>query len=68
MRGVRRRPGAITLSTNAMVLEALLFKTRMKPLIDSENPGSRQFFRQQLADPFRVPQRCLPFTAPLAEE
>ena len=59
---------AITLSTNATVLEALLFKTHMKPLIDSENSENRQFFRQQLADPFRAPQRCLPFTAPLAEE
>ncbi|PPS58463.1 hypothetical protein CRX72_17250 [Pantoea sp. BRM17] len=57
---------AITLSTNATVLEALLFKTHMKPLIDSRNSENRQFFRQQLADPFRVPQRCLPVTAPLA--
>jgi len=51
---------AITLSTNAMVLEALFFKVNMRPLLNDAVLPAQSYFLRQLSDPFSVPQRCLP--------
>lgn len=51
---------AITLSTNAMVLEALLFKVNMGPLLASSALPDNSYFRRQLDDPFTQPPRCFP--------
>ncbi|MDU6388199.1 MAG: DUF3131 domain-containing protein, partial [Pantoea sp.] len=51
---------AITLTTNAMVLEALLFKANMGALLRDSEPGEQSYFRRQLEDPFTTPNRCFP--------
>lgn len=53
---------AITLSTNAMVLEALLFKTRMGPLLTPDALPADRYFRRRIDDPFTAPSRCYPVT------
>lgn len=62
---------AITLSTNAMVLEALLFKANMGPLLGSATLPADSYFRRQTNDPFNPPSRCFPFvkgeTAPASD-
>jgi len=50
---------AITLSTNAMVLEALLFKAHGEPLLAAGPVPAESFFSRQLEDPFRMPGNCL---------
>lgn len=51
---------AITLSTNALVLEALLFKVNMGPLLSAASLPDSSYFRRQLDDPFNAPPRCFP--------
>jgi hypothetical protein len=51
---------AITLSTNAMVLEALLFKANMGALLRDSELSDQSYFRRQLEDPFTAPKRCFP--------
>lgn len=50
---------AITLSTNAMVLEALLFKAHGEPLLAAGPVSTGSFFSRQLEDTFRMPGNCL---------
>jgi len=58
---------AITLSTNAMVLEALFYKANYGPLLGEQTPRRPGYFARQIADPFSpAPQRCLPEPAPVA--
>ncbi|MBV4365772.1 DUF3131 domain-containing protein [Erwinia phyllosphaerae] len=58
---------AITLSTNAMVLEALFFKSNMGPLLRHGEISAQSYFRRQLDDPFTAPQRCFPVVASTAD-
>lgn len=58
---------AITLSTNAMVLEALFFKSNMAPLLRNGEITAQSYFRQQLRDPFTAPQRCFPAVSARAD-
>ena len=51
---------AITLSTNALVLEALLFKANGGALLRDSSLSAQSYFRRQLEDPFTAPQRCFP--------
>ncbi|WP_024549176.1 DUF3131 domain-containing protein [Siccibacter turicensis] len=52
---------AITLSTNAMVLEALFYKVNYGPLLGAKTPRQPGYFSRQIADPFSPAlQRCLP--------
>ncbi|MEI2266360.1 DUF3131 domain-containing protein [Erwinia sp. CGal63] len=59
---------AITLSTNAMVLEALFFKSNMGPLLQHGEIPARSYFRRQLSDPFTAPQRCFPVAPAVDQE
>lgn len=52
----------VSLSTNAMVLETLLFKVRGKLLPDETRKG---YFARKLDDPFARPNQCLPSERPM---
>ena len=51
---------ALTLSTNAMVLEALFFKHNAGPLFDTRQSRKESYFTHRLADEYAPPGRCLP--------
>lgn len=51
---------AITLSTNATVLEALLYKANMGPLLPAGQLTDNSYFSQRLSDVFNRPRQCFP--------
>ncbi len=51
---------AITLSTNATVLEALFYKANMGPLLPQGQLTSDSYFAQRLSDVFNRPRQCFP--------
>lgn len=52
----------VSLSTNAMVLETLLFKVRGRLMPDETRKG---YFARKLDDPFARPNQCLPSERPM---
>ena len=50
----------LTLSTNAMVLEALLYKHNAGPLFENGLVKNDGYFARRTSDPFNPPGLCLP--------
>ncbi|WP_230350707.1 DUF3131 domain-containing protein [Lelliottia sp. WAP21] len=50
----------VTLSTNAMVLEALFYKHNAGPLFENGLKDENSYFSRRLADEFNPPGLCLP--------
>ncbi|EKB86110.1 hypothetical protein HMPREF1308_01465 [Klebsiella pneumoniae subsp. pneumoniae WGLW5] len=50
----------LTLSTNAMVLEALFYKHNAGPLFKNGLADDNSYFAHRATDEFNPPRRCLP--------